>query len=129
VKLSPKPMGAPSKVQADTPTSLKQIAALTEEQPFISQFQTKSTPSPKQTEDPTTTINQEQLSTSGTELTTTMGLIEAVWEARMNAHISDRLAEHEIAMDKKFDALDAKMTTMVTQRTCLSDMGSITACH
>jgi len=63
-------------------------------------------PSMVQSEDPSYILNEEQPSTSRAELTNTMEMIEAVWEARMNAHISDRLAEHKAAIDKKFDAME-----------------------
>jgi len=50
----------------------------------------------------------DQTSTSIDDLQTTMAQIESVWEARINAHITDQLAEHDSAMAKKFADQDKK---------------------
>jgi len=51
----------------------------------------------------------DQPSTLTDDLQTTMAQIESVWEAQMNAHIIEKLAEHDSAIGKKFADQDKQI--------------------
>jgi len=50
----------------------------------------------------------DQPSTSTDDLQATMAQIKSVWETRMNAHITDKLAEHDSVIAKEFADQDKK---------------------
>jgi len=65
------------------------------------------TPSPRTT---LLTINHRP-STSTNDLHNTMAQLEFVWKARMDSHITDKLAEHDSAITKRFVVQDQKITS------------------
>jgi len=50
--------------------------------------------------------------TSTGDFQTTMAQIESVWEALMNAHITDKPAEHDFAIGRPFADQDKKSASM-----------------
>jgi len=59
-------------------------------------------------------IMDHQPLTSTADLQTTMAQIESVWEARMDAHITDKLAEHDFSIATKFAAHDKNSKNQFT---------------
>jgi len=64
----------------------------------------------------TSSYLENQPSTSHADHADFMTMIEAVWEARMNAHISDSLGEQEIANNQKLVAMKIRMNAHITHR-------------